>query len=253
MVNQPYIGVTGFMSVDEVNEVLKAVPEGSQRKLMVGVLASSKSIRGIPNKWPNRYPRAEDIAGIFPDHPAALNLIHFNTKEPDQLLAQMLEVSELAGNNFHGFQLNIRWPEPQTLKKYRKEYPEKILVLQCGSGALEEIGHDPVRLVGKVWQYVGICDYLLIDPSGGLGMPFDPQKGLEYLQFLNDSMVGMRFGIAGGLSPETLGLLETIAEIFPGTSIDAEGRLRDENDRLILKRASDFVSGSYTLFGRYEK
>lgn len=241
------------MSADEVNEVLKAIPNGTQRKLMVGVLASSKTIRRIPNKWPNRYPAPENIAGIFPDHPLALNLVHFNTKEPDQLLNQMLEVTKLGGKNFHGFQLNIRWPEPQTLKKYRKQYPDKVMVLQCGSGALDAVGHDPVRLVGKTWQYVGTCDYLLIDPSGGLGMPFDPKKGLEYLQFLNESTLGIRFGIAGGLSSETLGLLEAIAEAYPGTSIDAEGRLRDENDHLIPSRAGQFVSQSYTLFSRYEK
>lgn len=251
--NQPYIGVTGFMSADEVNEVLKAIPDGTQRKLMVGVLASSKTIRRIPDKWPNRYPASEAIAGIFPDHPLALNLVHFHSREPDQLLSQMLAITELGGRNFHGFQLNIRWPEPQTLKKYRKRYPDKILVLQCGNGALEEIGHNPLGLVSRAWGYVGTCDYLLIDPSDGLGMPFDPQKGLEYLQFLNDSTVGMRFCIAGGLSPETLGLLDAIAEAFPSTSIDAEGRLRDKDDRLVPSRASQFVSQSYTLFSRYEK
>jgi hypothetical protein len=236
------------MSADEVKEVLKAVPNGVSRKLMVGVLASSKTIKGIPNKWPNRYPRAEDIAGIFPDHPAALNLVHFNSKEPERLLDQMLEVTELGGRNFHGFQLNIKWPEVRVLGKYKKRHPDKILVLQCGSGALEAAENDPEKVAKAAWIYQEICEYLLIDPSGGFGKPFDPQKGYEYLGYLNAIVEKMSFGIAGGLSPDTLDLLETIAKVFPDTSIDAEGRLRDASDNLDVAIAREFVSRAYELF-----
>lgn len=255
---QPYIGVTGFMSTCEVRQVLKTIPDGVQRKIMVGVLASSKTIQGIPNSWPNRYPRPERIAGIFPNHPLALNLIHFNTKDPGQLLNQMLAATQLGGKNFHGFQLNIKWPEPYILKEYRRQHPDKVLVLQCGNAALEAIDHDPARLVKAVLAYEEICEYLLIDPSGGLGKPFDPQKGYEYLQYLNAIVKGMAFGIAGGLSAETLGLLMSpmmspIAKVFPNTSIDAEGKLRNKGDHLDITKARRFISKAFELFSYCEK
>jgi hypothetical protein len=250
---QPYIGVTGFMSADEVNEVLKAVPNGAKRKLMVGVLASSKTIKGIPNKWPNRYPIANKYAEIFLDHPAVLNLIHFNTKKPENLLSEMLQVTDLAGKNFHGFQLNIKWPDPNVLRIYTQRYPEKTIVLQCGQGAMEAMDYSPKDIAWRALSYKFCCDYLLIDPSGGLGKPLDSYQGLKYMEELNANVTWMRFGIAGGLSPETLGLVEPIIKKFPNICIDAEGRLRDENDHLVAKRAMEFVSKAYELFSHYEK
>ncbi|HBI33792.1 MAG TPA: hypothetical protein DEA43_03200 [Candidatus Moranbacteria bacterium] len=247
--NKPYIGVTGFMSRAEVDAVLTAIPAGAERLLMIGVLVSSKTMQGIPNKWPKRYPSADQIAEIFPNHPLALNLVHFNTKDPNELFDQMMTVTQLCGENFHGFQLNIKWPNPYTLEKYKKEHPEKIIVLQCGESALEEVSCDPIVLASVADNYKGTCEYLLVDPSGGLGKPLNPYKGMEYLHQLNLRISGMGFGIAGGLSPTTLeDLMGPIAKAFQYTSIDAEGRLRDSNDNLDVAVAKDFVSKAYALF-----
>lgn len=243
-----YIGVTGFMSRAEVDAVLTAIPAGAERLLMIGVLVSSKTMEGIPNKWPKRYPSADQIAGIFPNHPLALNLVHFNTKDPNELLSQMLKVTELGGENFHGFQLNIKWPNPFTLEEYKREYPDKIIVLQCGEAALDAVSNNPTTLVEVIENYIGVCDYLLVDPSGGLGKPLNPHKGLEYLQQLNARTDKMGFGIAGGLSPTTLeDLMGPIVKVYPNTSIDAEGRLRDGDDNLDVAVAKDFVSKAYAL------
>jgi hypothetical protein len=205
-------------------------------------------MQGIPNKWPNRYPSADKIAGIFPNHPQALNLVHFNTRDPYELLNQMLKVTELGGENFHGFQLNIKWPNPFTIEEYKREHPDKIIVLQCGEAALEAASCDPATLVEIAENYIGTCDYLLVDPSGGLGKPLNPYKGIEYLHQLNARTDKMGFGIAGGLSPTTLeDLMGSIAKVYPNTSIDAEGRLRDGDDNLNVAIAKDFVSKAYAL------
>jgi hypothetical protein len=196
--NKPYIGVTGFMSRAEVDAVLEVVPSDADRLLMVGVLVSSKTMLSTPNKWPNRYPSADKIAGIFSDHPLALNLAHFNTKDPNELFDQMMEVTELGGENFHGFQLNIKWPDPHTLWRYKQKYPEKIIVLQCGETALESVCFDPIVLASVAGNYKDTCEYLLVDPSGGLGKPLNSLKSLAYLHHLNLKVSGMGFGIAGG-------------------------------------------------------
>lgn len=251
-----YVGVTGFMSSDEVKQVHSVVPSNSIRQLMVGVLASSKTINGIPNKWPNRYPAANKIADIFLRHPKLTNLIHFNTKEPEKLLEQMEQVTQLGGPNLHGLQLNIKWPEAEILKKYKELHPGKIIVLQCGSGALEDVRYDPMLLAKRLNQYDENCDYVLLDPSGGLGQDFDPEQifNLTRELYFRFGRYRMGFGIAGGLCAETLkNIPYNILQFFPWTNIDAEGKLRDESDNLDIAKAQKYVEEAFAMFSVYER
>lgn len=176
-----YVGITGFMSQKEVESVLNVLPLSSDRLLMVGVLGSHKTLfQGLQNKWPNRYPKADDVAGAFQKHPLALNLLHYNTKEPETLFVQMDCATKIAGSNFQGFQLNVAWPSPRSLGLYREQHPKMQIVLQVGHGAFEQIGNSPENLARKVAsEYIGLVDYLLLDPSGGYGKPFDTERARE--------------------------------------------------------------------------
>ena len=269
----PYVGVTGFMSPDEVREVLTVVPEGSKVKLMVGVLASSETIKGHPPvRWPNRYAKPERISEIFINHPAVLNLVHFYTKEPEKLLDQMVEVTKLAGKNFHGFQLNVRWPNPAVIREYRQQYPDKVIVLQCGSGALKEVENDPTKLGIKINdEYKDVCKYVLVDPSGGAGKPLDANfmfnclRELHYRinQLATADCEGklLNFVLAGGLNAEAFddprfidsGLWPAVRQFWQdSTSVDAEGKLRDENDNLVVIKAKAYVARGLELLEGYE-
>lgn len=244
-----YVGITGFMSRQEVDAVLGAMPKDSDRLLMVGVLASQKTLRGEGNKWPNRYPEVTDIEGIFTDNPKALNLIHYNTKEPETLCEQLLEIAKLGGPNMHGFQLNVAWPSHGAIIGYRSVYRHAQIVLQIGGNALELVGRSPLRLAATVSRYyAGLVDYILLDPSGGKGEPFDTERAREYLQMLKEARTSAHLGVAGGLSPTTLGLVEPLVSDFPDLSIDAEGRLRDENDTLDLNVAREYVDKTLQIF-----
>lgn len=244
----PYIGITGFTNRKDAEEVLSILQKESERKLMVGVLMSQKTFEGGTNKWPNRYPRVEQCAHIFPEHPLALNLIHYNTKDRSTLFDQMVQVTHIAGPNFHGFQLNVAWPEVRALERYRLRYPDKKIVLQIGGLAFEVVGHSPAELVRSLQRYARCIDYVLLDPSGGWGKPFDTAKVHEYLQALIFALVPFRLGVAGGLSPTTLHLIEPLAREFPDLCIDAEGRLRDANDCLDLPLAKDYVLRALAIF-----
>ncbi len=240
------------MSHSEAISVLDATPVSSDRLVMIGVLASQTTVfLGLKNKWPNRYPNPSDIASIFPNHHLALNLIHYNTKESDTLLKQMLEVTELSGSNFQGFQLNVAWPSPLVLEGYRREFGNMKIVLQVGGYAFKKIGNSPVNLARKVvGEYHGLVDHLLLDPSGGFGKPFNTELAREYLDELRgqgaENFLGL--GVAGGLSPTTLNLVEPLVQDYPELSIDAEGRLRDENDRIDQSIAKEYVSKAFHIF-----
>ncbi len=245
----PYIGITGFTTRDEVKEILSMVPRSSDRLAMIGVLASLKTLRGLQNRWPNRYPKVENISAIFTRHPRALNLIHYNTDEKETLYDQLVKLTGIAGRDLHGFQLNIAWPDPSALAKYSLKYPAKKIVLQIGGRAFELIEYLPAKLAKKVAEeYAGLLDYILLDPSGGYGKLLDVRSARAYLCALRMKNLDIGLGVAGGLSPETLDIINPLARDFPDVSIDAEGRLRDAEDRLDLVAASDYFMKAMLIF-----
>jgi hypothetical protein len=247
--NKPYIGITGFMSRAEVEVILSKLSPSNNHLLMVGVLASWKTLRDVPNKWPNRYPPVGKIANIFSTDPRALNLIHYHTDESETLLHDLCWLTDLGGKLLHGFQLNVKWPSPKILDEYRVKHPDKKLVLQIGGGALEEIKHSPIRMAVRVaMEYNDLADYLLIDPSGGFGRDLDIEKTLDYLRALKEADIKLTLGVAGGLNGFSVPALKKITDEFPELCLDAEGRLRDEQDTLDLKKTEHYLTESQKLF-----
>ncbi|MDP3769767.1 MAG: hypothetical protein Q8R40_02440 [bacterium] len=245
----PYIGITGFMNKDEVLAVLNSVPQNSKYRVMVGVLASSHTINGISNKWPHRYPKPEHLNNIFQRNPKALNLIHFNTKEPQHLYEQMMHVRRLAGPCCHGFQLNVAWPNPAILRRVALKGQRTVIVLQVGGHAFEMINHSPQELAQKVAsEYAGLIDYVLLDPSGGYGKQLDTDILKGYLRALTAKQLSIGLGVAGGLSPATLHLIAPLVDEFPDLSIDAEGRLRDEHDHMEINIVISYLLNAIALF-----
>jgi hypothetical protein len=245
-----YIGVTGFMSQAEVTEALTMVPEGSARRLMVGVLMSSKTLAGQTNKWPGRYPKKEAIADIFVDDPRALNLIHYNTDNPRQLATEVRKIVELAGPHLDGFQLNITWPDPSQIQMIRDMFPDLHLLLQIGGKAMEQMESMEEFEQALGW-YIPEIDSILIDPSGGKGLPLNVEKGAEWLRVAR-KFPTLGLGIAGGLGHDMLYLIETLIKEFPDMSIDAEGRLRtpQPEDALNLQSTFKYIVEGYLFFER---
>ncbi len=216
---------------------------------MVGVLMSSKTLAGQQNKWPGRYPKKETIADIFVDDPWALNLIHYSTNRPETLFTQLTQITELAGPHLDGFQLNIAWPPISQLEDYREVYLDKFLLLQIGGRAMAQV-ESMGRFTELVGAYLPLIDAILIDSSGGKGEPLDSAKGTEYLRAVRDYPT-LGLGIAGGLGPETLDLLDPLVEEFPKLSIDAEGRLRTAppQDALYLPAMRAYLEDAFRIFG----
>jgi hypothetical protein len=222
----PYVGVTGLRHLLEVIRALSLVPEQSKRRLMVGVLMSSKTLAGQANKWPGRYPKKEAVAGIFVNDPRALNLVHYSTDEPDTLCDQLEAVAAIAGPNLDGFQLNVAWPPISQIIEYRLRHPDHFIVLQIGGRAMSSLGNQPQQVAERVNFYEADIDAVLVDGSGGAGHPitqFD-ENFLRAIQQHCNTHLGL--GIAGGLGPNTLHSLNALIRDFPDLSIDAEGRLR---------------------------
>ena len=243
----PYIGVTGFMSNAEVSAALTLVPHDSVRRLMVGILMSYQTLSNDRNELPNRYPKKEEITDIFVDHPQALNLIHYRTDHPETLLEQLIYITELAGPHLDGFQLNIAWPPIPQLKAYREAYPDTFLVLQISSNALART-KSTEQFEALVCSYSGAIDAILIDSSDGKGEPFDAMQCVEYLHAAH-ACRPFGLGVAGGLGPNTLHLLDLLIEGFPELSIDAEGQLRTQKpeDALCLSSVRTYLEDAFPI------
>ncbi len=249
---KPYIGITGFTKSEEVTVALDVFPKNSKRKLMVGVLATYKSLRGIPMKpkWARQTPKCETIRDIFLNDERAINLVHFSTEEGQEksVLADMIRVHELGGPNLHGFQLNLAWPKRQ-LDDYRMIVGCKPrVVLQIGQKAVEMAGGTPQGVVDMLYHYLDSINDVLFDPSGGLGKPFDIERACEFLSAIAEQGWDIGLGVAGGLGPDSLNLVKPLLTKFPELSIDAQGRLRNIENNLDMEAVKAYLAKASQMF-----
>ena len=243
----PYVGITGIMQPDDTSGALEYFERPETYKLMVGVLASKTTLLGNPPSNPNRYPPKDVIRHLFLDDDRLLNLIHYNTSDLDTLSGQLEEMRWHAGPNCHGFQLNIPWPDPAAIKTHLKMRPGSTIVLQVGPRAFERIDHSPFLLTRRLQEYIGLAQYVLLDASGGTGRLLSPESLLQYLATayhhgLNNHF---RFVIAGGLSGANLYHARPLIAQYPNLSIDAEGGLRNKNDRLFPPAVMQYLEACW--------
>jgi hypothetical protein len=246
----PYIGVTGICKKSEVEAIVRDLALESHAKLMLGTLVSHKTLHGgVSASHPERYPLPQRLHSLMSSDRRVLNLIHFNTKEPEFLFEDLLHAQQVAGPLCHGFQLNMTWPDAKVLARYKEAHHRgsNILVLQCGRRALGEVDHSPEMLLERVRHYQGLVEYVLIDTSGGEGKPFDISKTLDYFESL-EKIDDICFGVAGGLGVHTLFRLLRLWRKFPCFSIDAETSLRDEHDALSTMRVRNYVATADQIF-----
>lgn len=238
---QPYVGVTGFTASKEVSHILGHMPPLT-RKLMVGVLANHnviqaqedwKMLEEIHQEKP-RYP-IDPIANLFRSDPRVFNVIHYNAKLFEGLGTQLNAAVRAGGANIHGIQLNACWPPVAELWHATHNSPHIDVILQIGARAMEEMGNDPRRIARRVVNdYGNTISGVLLDASGGRGIVLDVTFLADCLWALEECSLNWKLapGIAGGLSYETLRVLLPLLERFPDVSIDAEGQLRNEHNRL---------------------
>jgi hypothetical protein len=246
MARSPYVGITGFTSRAEVAVVISAFERAFpsvDRMLMVGVLASSKTIAGGRNKYQLRYPMVGDIAGIFARHPRELNLVHFASPEPPTLEV-LTKLFDAAGERCDGVQFNGAWPDPGDLRRsmWGCWCPPRVVlqVREFGDAFVVEQAVSPFR---------GVVTDILLDASMGTGKPMDVaavEAAVEGLHRLGiQKWVGI--GIAGGLCAASLPAIARLLRAFPRLSIDAEGRLRDDADgggRLMYEEVEGYLTAA---------
>ncbi len=249
-----YVGITGFKTREQVDALRTEAPIG-YRRLSIGVLANYHTIMEGRWKPDGRDPEREKIATIFrPQCDHGYNLVHYYTKNPTNLGQQLVLAKHFGGPYCHGLQLNIAWPDPDAIRELQdsQEGNELILVIQLGGRRWPITDYEPRELALKVLNlYDGMADYVLLDPSGGLGRQLEVDVLLPYLESLDAYMTAWRrparLVIAGGLCVNTLEKIRPFCEQFPGLSFDAEAKLHSESGQLDLDRCRQYLTVARTL------
>ncbi len=250
METQPYVGITGIMSREQVKAIdrmLVAMAWPESHRVMYGVLVSGWTLEGAAPTNRQQYPPSAFVANLASTHPRALNLIHYNNgRRPYALDMQLASLKALAPA-FDGVQLNFTWPNP--IELHRAKQQRGVIVLQLGAAALRET--DALAAARWLRSYGGVADYALLDLSGGTGKALQTTAAATTLTVLLQAneryRLGIRFGVAGGLCADRIPELANLLSRFPGLSWDAQSALRDASDQLDMARVKAYLEASLSL------
>ena len=233
----PYIGITDFMTFEQVQAMLKVFkahsPQGSNRLLHVGVMMSYKTLNDIETKWSKAFPAKEAIASIFGSDDV-YNCLHYADYDHNSDLGNTLaRVISYGGIGINAMQLDMPWPDPgQVAHGVHTSRKHIEVILQVGKNAIEEANDDPQTVVRRLEDYEGVIHRVLLDKSMGRGLGMDAVALLPFAHAIKERFPDLGLTVAGGLGPNTMSLVEPLVAEIPNLSIDAQGKLRPSGNAL---------------------
>ncbi len=241
---QPYVGVTGATSSGDILSLSRVVPLTANRKLKIGVLASSKTLAGYTDVNPNYYP-INRIGRLILSY-KTLNLVHYSTDTPESLGTELLRIAYLLAHNssFHGFQLDTPWPMVEELRKLYRYFRPQRLVLRVN---LRDA--DLIEIVDRIELYLGYITDILLDASLDVEIEISEfeLKYLEALSALRDSYPAIGLGFSVGLGRTNFAVVERFCREISYLSIDVQSKLRTSNDTLDVQEAKIYVEQAFTI------
>lgn len=251
---ETYVGVAGgITSLDEIKVLRQAMPACPFRRLAVGVLVNEKTLRCEKiTETPNRYIDVHDISKVFRKDPLLINMIHLSLPDSRNLLSSMERLTMLGGANLNGFQINMKWPDPEVLKRFRIKWLETRrsqpwIILQIGKDSLEDVGNCSLGLCKKLLEYNDCITDVLIDPSGGSGILTEAGDLEKYVRSITFEYPNMGIGLAGGLTAKSLEVVEEILWKYPNLSVGSGRVLCNDDGSIALDAASEFIKKVFMI------
>ena len=268
-----YLGVCDVYSPDEAKAMadeLRTFRKSPNRKVMIGVMTHPLVLsddlpvpQGVRDSIRKEFPSREEMATGFIDDPDVFNTVHYadlygpkgpwGAQETPDVFKNLELVVEHGGENLHAIQLDLTWPKPSELEKFKDKYPDITIILQVGKYAFAEADNNQQSVVERLREYGETVDFSLLDMSMGMGSGMEAGTLLPMLETIKSQLPDLGLAVAGGLGPESVNLLLPIAKEFPDISIDAQGNLkhkdapRDAHNHLIatipadLDRSFDYI------------
>ena len=230
---KPYIGVTGFSSVEEIEEVSKSL-KSFPGYYMFGFTCSNKRMLD-PKSSGKTSPSIDELKELVDAVPAdQLPMIHYFTPKMENVgedLEELFYYCNFDNPDRVGVQFNAYWPPLQQLNLFRISHPKSPITLQLPKKSLD---YSDEAIVSRLKTYEGVVDYALIDPSGE-GVDFDVSRATALMVKIQEE-TNIVPGVAGGFSAENVAercveISEEIKEeIELNFCIDAQGNLRSRGD-----------------------
>lgn len=263
LVERPYIGVTGISEIYEAEVIAQtfpqALPESSSHQGMTGYLVSLHTLNGDKEKV-TKYPYINNLPDLLRvTRTASLNTIHYRTPERATLAEQVAKLFDksyiYADGLCQTLQLNIAWPDPDQIEKIKKIMPAMRFILALTPKIV--LRESRFEIEDKLTDYRDIVDYVLIDPSGGIGEAFESNAVLPLYTSAKDIMRNQIVALGGGFNEKNVKIrLAEISELLRTKqfAIDAEGGLRDKTTSnphagiLSLERAVGYINNAAAFF-----
>ena len=231
-----YVGVTGPASIQEAKDICREFSEsgcsmGSSHIPMIGFLVSYKTLNGQSTQN-RRYPLMNSIPDLLKATDAqVLTMIHYNSREVDTLSHQVAKIFQGIYDNglCRAIQLNIEWPGLNQVEGIKNRHPDMQIIFQASYKAMD--GKTPGQIAERIKEYGDLISYVLIDPSGGRGIPFDLESSVAVYSKLRERCPDLTIGFAGGFTGENVAsrLRKILGQIKANDfCIDAEGGLRNK-------------------------
>ncbi len=233
----PYVGITDFTIFEQVRAMALAFNDykhhESNRRLHVGVMMSRKTLMGESSRYTKVFPPKESIAEIFGSDDT-INCLHYADYGCDShLFSNLIKAIRFGGTGIHALQLDMTWPNPVTIASAVHSSGKAIeIILQIGRDAMIEIEQNPNELVRRLASYGDVIHRVLLDVSMGSGILLNPGSTLRLMRVIRHELPNLKMVVAGGLGPNTVGIIKPIVEEFPDVSIDAQSRLRPSGSNL---------------------
>lgn len=238
MITNPYIGITDFTSFEQVRKMLEVFrkhrhPE-SQRVLHVGVMMSYKTLNDIDNMFSGAFPHYDTVASILRStDDDVYNCLHYadygNRTRSDDLVHAL----EYAGPFVSAIQLDMTWPDPEMVRNAIRTSGRDIeVILQIGRNIFDKCRGNPDKIVDRLERYEGIIHRVLLDKSMGHGRGMNAIELIPFVEAIKARFPAFRLVAAGGLGPNSIGLVEPLVKVFTDISIDAQGKLRPSGNAL---------------------
>jgi len=236
MRTKAYVGITGPVNVQETRDICRKFSEAgysmeSPHIPMLGFLVSYKTLNEQATKN-RRYPPANTLSDLLKaTNGQVLTMIHYNSKEINTLSNQVSQIFNGAYEDglCKAIQLNIVWPNIGQVSRIKEQYPDMQIVFQASHKAMDR--KTPNQIAQGIKEYRDSISYVLIDPSGGRGMPFDLESSVAIYSELKNKCPNLTIGFAGGFTEENVAsrLREILRKVEADNfCIDAEGGLRDK-------------------------
>ena len=244
-----YIGITGFMDIGEIIKC-KVHSMGQEPMIMYGILTSSKTI-AYPSKEGTRRPSLDNLSLLLEEIPIqSLPTIHhctYNRKFSQELDIILSQDRIYDRGLVKAVQINQRLPEVIEMEKMKKKYPGLKMILQLEPEDIEV----PEATGRRVNDYDGLVEYVIIDPSRGIGKELNMY---DTLNVLNKIKINAMPVIAGGLSAANVGgvIKSFRKEYGDGFCIDVEGKIRDADDKLNIKKMTSYMKEAYDAYNSYK-